>query len=65
MDLLIFNSKFLYNGKIAKNVYIEGVNVSDMTKAEALKAITDKYTPEDLNLTYDGKNIQYHQKILI
>lgn len=36
-----------------------------MTKAEALKAITDKYTPEDLNLTYDGKNIQYHQKILI
>lgn len=65
MDLLIFNSKFLYNGKIAKNVYIEGVNVSDMTKAEALKAITDKYTPEDLNLAYDGKNIQYHQKILI
>lgn len=50
-----FNSKFLYNGKIAKNVYIEGVNVSDMTKAEALKAITDKYTPEDLNLAYDGK----------
>lgn len=50
-----FNSKFLYNGKIAKNVYIEGVNVSDMTKAEALKVITDKYTPEDLNLAYDGK----------
>lgn len=50
-----FNSKFLYNGKIAKNVYIEGVNVSDMTKSEALRAITDKYTPEDLNLTYDGK----------
>ncbi|MCC0650438.1 VanW family protein [Clostridioides sp. ZZV15-6598] len=51
-----FNNKFLYNGKIAKNVYIEDINVSDMTKEEALKAITDKYTPEDLNLTYDGKD---------
>lgn len=51
-----FNNKVLYNGKIAKNVYIEDINVSDMTKEEALKAITDKYTPEDLNLTYDGKD---------
>ncbi|MGO0984347.1 VanW family protein [Clostridioides difficile] len=51
-----FNNKVLYNGKIAKNVYIEDINVSDMTKEEALKAITDKYTPEYLNLTYDGKD---------
>ncbi|MCC0695053.1 VanW family protein [Clostridioides sp. ES-S-0048-02] len=51
-----FNNKFLYNGKIAKNVYIEDINVSDMSKEEALKAVTDKYTPEDLNLTYDGKD---------
>ncbi|MCC0709004.1 VanW family protein [Clostridioides sp. ES-S-0190-01] len=51
-----FNNKFLYNGKIAKNVYIEDINVSDMSKEEALKAVTDKYTPEVLNLTYEGKD---------
>lgn len=57
-----FNNKFLYNGKIAKNVYIEGINVSDMTKEEALKVVTSKYTPEDLNLTYDGKDYKISPK---
>lgn len=53
--IYFFNSKFLYNGKIVKNVYIEGVNVFDMIKVEVLKVIIDKYILEDLNFVYDGK----------
>ena len=31
-----FTSKYLYNGKIGQNIYIEDVEVSNLTKQEAL-----------------------------
>jgi vancomycin resistance protein YoaR len=60
--ILSFNKFFLYNGKIAKNVFIQGVEVSNMTQDQALKKATDKYEPRNLNLEYDKKNYKIHAK---
>ncbi|GAA0235691.1 VanW family protein [Metaclostridioides mangenotii] len=60
--ILSFNKFFLYNGKIAKNVFIQGVEVSNMTQDQALKTVTDKYEPRNLNLEYDKKNYKIHAK---
>ena len=38
-----FTSKNLYNGKIGQNIYIEDVNVSNMTKQEIIDAIPDNW----------------------
>ena len=60
--ILSFNKFFLYNGKIAKNIFIQGVEVSNMTQDQALKTVTDKYKPRNLNLEYDKKNYKIHAK---
>ncbi|WP_027702219.1 VanW family protein [Metaclostridioides mangenotii] len=60
--ILSFNKFFLYNGKIGKNVFIQGVEVSNMTHDQALKTVTDKYEPRNLNLEYDKKNYKIHAK---
>ncbi|MDR0879738.1 MAG: VanW family protein [Clostridioides sp.] len=54
--VLAFNKFFLYNGKIARNVTIEGVEISNMTKSDAYKAVSSKYTLRDINLSYDGRD---------
>lgn len=50
-----FNKKYLYNGKIADNIFIQGIEVSHMSKEEAIEAVNKKYKPKNLNLSY-GKN---------
>ena len=51
-----FTSKYLYNGKIGQNIYIEDVEVSNLTKKEALDIVNAKYPMRDLTLSYDNKN---------
>ena len=51
-----FTSKYLYNGKIGQNIYIEDVEVSNLTKKEALDIVNAKYPMKDLTLSYDNKN---------
>lgn len=48
-------SKHLYNGKIAKNIYIEDVDVSNMTKKEALETLNAKYPIKDITLSYNNE----------
>ncbi|WP_024622274.1 VanW family protein [Metaclostridioides mangenotii] len=60
--ILSFNKFFLYNGKIAKNIFIQGVEVSNMTQDQALKTVKAKYKPRNLNLEYDKKNYKIHAK---
>lgn len=60
--ILSFNKFLLYNNKIAKNITIQGVEVSNMTQDEAIKAVTNKYEPRDLNMEYDKKNYKIHAK---
>lgn len=52
VSLNSFTKKFLYNGKIANNIFIEGIEVSDMKKEQAIEAINKKYRPQDLSLNY-------------
>nr|WP_312214080.1 VanW family protein [Clostridioides sp.] len=60
--ILSFNKFFLYNGKIAKNVFVQGVEVSNMTQDQAFDKVSDKYNPRDLSLEYDKKNYKIHAK---
>lgn len=51
-----FNEKYIYNGKISENIYIEGVNVSGMSIDEAKKIVSNTYTPNPLIIDYEGKS---------
>ena len=53
-----FTKNSLYNGKIADNIFIQGVEVSQMSKEEAIEAIDKKYKPQNLNLSYDEDNYE-------
>ncbi|WP_455543314.1 VanW family protein [Intestinibacter sp.] len=57
-----FTSKKLYNGKIAQNIYIEDVNISNLTKQDALDTINAKYPVKNLNLSYDNKEYTIEAK---
>lgn len=50
--LNIFTKNSLYNGKIADNIFIQGVEVSHMTKTEAIEAVSKKYEPHNIHLDY-------------
>ena len=52
-----FNKTYIYTNKIAKNIFIEGVDVSNLTKNEAIKYVNKNIVPGDISLNYDG-NIQ-------
>lgn len=58
ISLNAFTKKHLYNGKIADNIFIQGIEVSHMNKEEATKAINKKYKPQNLNLIYDNNNYE-------
>ena len=62
IGLNIFTKKSLYNGKIAQNIFIENIDVSNMTKAEAIKVVDSKYKPSNLNLVYKDKNYEVDYK---
>lgn len=51
-----FNNKYIYNGKIAENVYIGSVNVSNLTKDKAKELISNKYHPKDIIIKNGDKS---------
>lgn len=51
-----FTKNSLYNGKIADNIFVQGVEVSHMSKEEAIDAVNKKYKPQNLNLSYKNDN---------
>ena len=58
MSILLnyFTKNYLYNGKIAENIFIQGIEISHMTKEEAMEVISEKYKPQNLNLSYEKNN---------
>lgn len=50
-----FNKKYIYTDAIAKNIFIEGIDVSNLTKEEAINCINENITPSDIQLNYDGE----------
>jgi len=51
-----FNKNYIYINKIAKNIFIEGIDVSNLTKEEAIKSINQNIAPGEIVLNYDGKS---------
>lgn len=62
--IITFNKKFIYNSKIAKNVYVGSVDISGLTKNNAKSLLEKKYNPKDITINYNGENfIIYKDKI--
>ena len=55
-------SKHLYNGRIAKNIYIEDIDVSNLTKQEALDIVNAKYPIKNLKLSYNNEEYTINAK---
>ncbi len=62
ISMSIFTKYALYNGRIATNTFIEEVNISGMTKEEAIKAVNNYYKVQNLKLTYKGDNHEIDYK---
>lgn len=50
-----FNEKYIYNGKISENIYVQGVNISGLTIDEAKSLVNSKHKPKSLTIDYEGK----------
>ena len=48
--------------KIYKNIYIEDIDMSNMTKKECFDILKEAYPLEDINLKYEGKTWIIHPK---
>lgn len=53
-----FTKNYLYNGKIADNIFVQGVEISQMSKEEAIDTVNKKYKPQNLNLSYENDNYE-------
>ena len=53
-----FNQKEIYNNNIAKNIFIENVDVSKMTKEKAIEAVVTNRSPKSISLSYEGKKYE-------
>lgn len=57
-SIMYFNKNYVYNDAIAKNVFIEDIDLSNMSKEEALQAVTNKYTPSVMKLAYEDETFE-------
>lgn len=48
-----FNQTYIYSNTIANNIFIDGIDVSQLTKEKALELVSQNKTPKDLILQYD------------
>lgn len=51
-----FNNKYIYNGKIANNVYVGNVNVSNLTEEKAKELVNNNYKPKDIIIKSEDKS---------
>lgn len=58
ISLNYFTKNYLYNGKISENIFIQGIEVSNMSKENAIEVISKKYSPQNLNLSYENNNYE-------
>ncbi|MGL6107185.1 VanW family protein [Romboutsia sp.] len=49
-----FNQTYIYSNTIANNIFIEGIDVSELTKEKAVQLLSEKNTPKDITLKYEG-----------
>ncbi len=53
--VIYFNKNYIYTNTVAKNLSVEGVDISLLTKQDAIKKISNTKSPEELVLTYNGE----------
>ena len=58
ISLNYFTKNYLYNGKISENIFIQGIEVSNMSKEKAIESINKKYSTQNLNLSYENNNYE-------
>ncbi|WP_286312934.1 VanW family protein [Romboutsia ilealis] len=50
-----FNKKYIYTNVIAKNIFVEGIDVSNLTKEEAINYVNENVILGELQLNYNGE----------
>ena len=55
VTIMAFNFTYVYNGRIARNIYIEGMSVSGMKPDEVKDILNDKYKVDNIKFEYNGK----------
>lgn len=62
IGIIWFSNKYINNGKIANNIYIGSINVSNLSKEEAKKLVEQKYMPKDIGLEYEANKFVLQPK---
>lgn len=57
-----FNKNYIYTDTVSKNIFVEGIDISGMTKEEALGAVTSKYTPQNIGLSFEENSFTISPK---
>lgn len=53
--IMAFNFTYVYNGKIARNIYIEGMSVSGMKPDDIKEELNKKYKVDNIKFEYNDK----------
>ena len=53
--VMAFNITYIYNGKIARNIYIEGIDVAGKRPDDVKEMLNEKYKVDNIKFEYDGK----------
>ena len=53
-----FNFTYIYNGKIARNIYIEGIDVAGKRPNDVKEMLNEKYKVDNIKFEYNGKEYE-------
>lgn len=56
--VMAFNFTYIYNGKIARNIYIEGIDVAGKRPDDVKEMLNEKYKVDNIKFEYDGKEYE-------
>lgn len=59
-----FNKNYIYNDKIAKNVYVGKINLSNLSMDEAKKILKDTYIPQNMKIKYENNSFELSPKTI-
>lgn len=55
VTIMAFNFTYVYNGRIARNIYIEGMSVSGMKPDDVKEELNKKYKVDNIKFEYNDK----------
>ncbi len=59
-----FNKNYIYNDKIAKNIYVGKINLSNLPIGEAKKILNDTYIPQNIKIKYGDDSFELRPKTI-